>query len=337
MSYKTVFVTGRSERHQKAMRDVAPPEIDLTILHVPDRDTLKEHLKDAIYLISERRGVIDADLMDSAPELKMILRLGSQIYDMDLSAAKERDIAITYWSQGSVIRVAEHVIMQMLVLLKRVIDARKVALNASDEWGGSRRTDENTFSYNWSGRQHVQGLQGKTIGILGFGEIGVEITGRLMGWNVSVLYNKRQKLPDSVEQQLQITYADNDTIFRHSDVLVNLLPYAQETDNFINRERLALMKSTAILVSTGSGSVIDEQALATVLETGKIAGIALDTYEYEPLRADNPLVQLARKGYNILLTPHIAAGTMSNLDERREHYTNILRHIRGEALINSLA
>lgn len=337
MPYKTVFVTERSERHQQAMRDVTPPEINLIILHEPDNATLKNHLKDAVYLISERRGVIDADLLDSAPELKMVLRLGSQTHDIDLEAAKKRDIAVSYWSQGSVIRVAEHSIMQMLMLLKNVISTRKIALDASDEWGESKRTDENTFSYNWSGHQNVQGLRGKTIGILGFGEIGTEIARRLMGWNVLILYNKRQKLPDSVEQQLQISYADSDTVFRQSDVLINLLPYSQQSDTFINAERLAMMKSTAILVSTGSGSVIDEPALATALENGKIAGIALDTYEYEPLRPDNPLLELARDDHNILLTPHIAAGTMSILDERREHYSNILRHINGEALINRLA
>ena len=337
MPYKAVFVTERSERHQQAMRDVAPPEIDLIILHKPDVDTLKEHLMDALYLISERRGVIDADLLNSAPELQLILRLGSQTHDIELDAAKERNIAVTYWSQGSVTRVAEHVIMQMLVLLKKVIDARKVSLNASDEWGESKRTDENTFAYNWSNRQYVQGLHGKTIAMLGFGEIGVEIARRLMGWNVSVLYNKRQKLPELVEQQLQINYADTDTIFQESDVLVNLLPYSAQTKFSINSERLAQMKSTAMLVSAGSGSIIDEQALADAVKNSKLAGIALDTYEYEPLRADNPLLQLAREEYNILLTPHIAAGTMSNLDERREHYSNILRHIHGEALINRLA
>lgn len=337
MLYKTVFVTERSERHQQAMRDVTPPEIDLIILHVPDRDTLKHHLKDAIYLISERHGIIDADLLDSAPKLKMILRLGFQTHDIDLESAKERNIIVTYWSQASVIRVAEHCIMQMLVLLKNSMPARRIALESSDEWGASKRTDENTFSYNWSGLQNVQGLGGKIIGILGFGEIGTELARRLIAWDVTILYNKRHKLPESVEQQLQINYADSETVFQQSDVLVNLLPYSQQTDTFINSKRLMMMKSTAILVSVGSGSIIDEQALALALKNREIAGIALDTYEYEPLLADNPLVQFARKNGNILLTPHIAAGTMSNLDERRQHYSNILRHINGEALINRLA
>src|SRR5690606_24789296 len=123
-------------------------------------------------------------------------------------------------------------------------------------------------------------------------------------------------LPTFVEQQLQIAYTDMNTLFKQSDVLVNLLPYSQQTDAFINAERLALMKSTAILVSTGSGSVIDEQAAASAIQSNQLAGIALDTYEYEPILADNPLRQLARTNHNILLTPHIAAGTMSNLDER---------------------
>lgn len=336
MSYKTVFVTERAEVHQQAGLDVAPPQLDIIMLRNPDIDTLKLHLQDANYLISERRGLINNDLLDSSPNLKLILRLGSQTYDIDLNAAKSRNIAVAFAPQPSVIRVAEHSILQMLVLLKQIFRARKIAMQASDDWGTSRRTDEDTFSYNWSKLENVSGLYSKTIGILGFGEIGFELSRRLSTWNVSILYNKRSQLPSAVESDLNIHYTTTHDIFIHSDIVVNLLPYTPETDNFINAERIAKMKPTAFLVSTGSGSVIDEQAAANAIISGQIAGIALDTYEYEPLRPDNPLVQLAHENHNIFLTPHTAAGTMSNLDERRDHFSNILRHIHGEPLTNRL-
>lgn len=336
MKYKTVFVTERAKVHQDAFLAVAPEMLDIVTLPQPDRETLKTHLADAVYFISERRGKIDADLLSSALRLKLILRLGSQTHDIDLEAAKTHGIIVTFWPQSSVIRVAEHCIMQMLVLVKRLNDAQKIALGASQNWRASRRTDENTFAYNWSKRQNIVGLSQKTIGILGFGEIGFEIAKRLQNWGTEILYHKRNRLPESVENRLNIAYADSETVFRESDILVNLLPYSAETNMFIHADRIAMMRHDALLLSVGSGSVIDELALAHAIKSGKIAGAALDTYEYEPIREDNPLLDLAREGYNVLLTPHVAAGTMSNLDERREHFTNIIRHINGDMLLNRL-
>ena len=336
MSYKTILVTERSKFHQDALLKVAPVMLDLTILSQPDRATLKKHLSDAIYFISERHGTIGSDLLNSAPNLKLILRLGSQAHDIDLEAAKTQNIMVTFWSQASVIRVAEHTIMQMLALTKSLNDAQKIALEASQDWREGKRTDENTFAYNWSKRQNVGGLWQKKVGILGFGEIGFEIAKRLQHWETEILYHKRNRLPETVENELCITYASSEDIFCESDIVVNLLPYSAETDMFINAERIAMMKSDSLLVSIGSGSVIDELALAQTIQSGKIAGAALDTYEYEPIRADNPLLILARMGYNVLLTPHIAAGTMKYLDERRADFTNILRHINGESLLYRL-
>lgn len=336
MSYKTVLVTHRSERHQQAMIDVVPDNVALVVLQNPDKVELMSEIADATYLISERSGVIDRELLSSAPQLKLILRLGSLSYDIDLVAAQENNIIVCYWSQKSVIRVAEYAVMQMLILQKQVINARNTAMSASTDWGMSKRTDENTFAYNWSNRSNVSGLHDKIIGILGFGEIGAELARRLSGWNVSILYNKRTQLPKFVEEDLNISYESQSGIFKQSDIVVNLLPYAKETDLLIGADFFRQMKPSAILVSVGSGSVIDEQALADAIKVGQLSGVALDTYEFEPLKADNPLLQLALENENILLTPHIAAGTMSNTNERREHFTNILRHIDGKPVINRL-
>ncbi|RME81707.1 MAG: hypothetical protein D6775_12880, partial [Caldilineae bacterium] len=194
-------------------------------------------------------------------------------------------------------------------------------------------TDEDTFAYNWSGRENVEGLWQKTIGILGFGEIGTELARRLQGWDVTLLYHKRRRLPPHVEQELGITYVDEPALLQRSDYLAMLLPYFPETDMKVNADMFAQMKQGAYLVSCGSGSVINEADLAEAIRSGKLAGAALDTFEWEPIRADNPLLPLARAGYNVLLTPHIAAGaTAAAAQERRGDYTNILNHIRGEPI-----
>lgn len=336
MGYKTVFTTERAEVHQQKALEAAPDNLDITMLRDPDTATLKNALNDAEFFISERRGVIDAELLDSANKLQLILRLGSQTFDIDTKACREQGIKVVFEPVGSVIRVAEHTILQMLALVKRLREAQRIALETSPDWKPSQRTDENTFSYNWSNRENIQGLWRKKIGILGFGEIGMEVARRLIGWYCDVHYYKRTRLPEEVEQMLNLTYTDAETIFQTSDFVVNLLPYSDSTDNFINAQRINMMKPDAYIVSTGSGSIVDEQALASAIESGQIAGAALDTYEYEPIKADNPLLNLARADYNVLLTPHIAAGSIPNAEERRAQYDNILRYIDGKPLFNQL-
>jgi len=331
--HPTIFTTERGQRHQQAALAAAPNNLDITMLRQPDKAALLAHLPQAEYFISERAGQIDADMIAAAPNLKMILRLGSLTHDIDLDAARAAGIAVCYWPVGSVIRVAEHIVMQLLALSKKLGESEAVALAASSEWGPSRRTDEDTFAYNWSRRENVEGLWQKTIGIVGFGEIGAELARRLQGWDCRLLYNKRRRLPETVEAELGLTYVDVDTLLAESDYLSNLLPYFPNTDMLINRDWFAQMKPGAALVSCGSGSVVDETALAEAVKSGHLLGAALDTFEWEPIQPDNPLIALAKAGYNVLLTPHTAAGAIAAPSkERRGDYINIINHLHRRPL-----
>lgn len=330
MTTKVVFTTERGQRHQLDALHAAPNTLTVTMLRQPDKDTLKAALADADYLISERTGVIDADLIESAPRLKLIQRLGSLTYDIDLEAARATGIAVCYWPVDSVIRVAEHTIMQMLALGKKLREVEAVALAVGTEWRESKRTNEDTFAYNWSRRSGVGQLWQRRVGIIGFGEIGVEVARRLTGWGGMVYYNKRRRLSVAAETALGLTYANADKLYAQSDYLVNLLPYFASTDRLLSAEVFARMKDGAFLVSCGSGSVIDEAALAAAIESGKLAGTALDTFEWEPIRADNPLVALAKAGHNVLLTPHTAAGTEDGREVkelRGQDYANVVNHL----------
>ncbi len=331
--YKTLFTTERGDRHQQSALAAAPPPLAITMLRQPDRATLLAHLLETEYFISERVGVIDAAMIEAAPKLKLILRLGSLTYDIDTQAAQAAGVVVCYWPQVGVIRVAEHMVMQMLALGKKLRETEAVARTASGGWGASKRTDEDTFAYNWSGRQGVAGLWQRTVGILGFGEIGAELARRLRGWDVTLLYHKRRRLPATVEQELGLTYADTDTLLRSSDYIANLLPYFPATDLWLNAEQFAKMQDGAYLVSCGSGSVINERDLAAAIQSGKLGGAALDTFEWEPLPADNPL--LAQTNDNVLLTPHVAAGAGSDRKAAAYQYgdyTNIMHHIEGKPL-----
>ncbi len=331
--HKTLYTTERGVRHQQNALDAAPATLDITMLRQPDRATLLAHLADAEYLISERVGVIDAELIQAAPKLKLILRLGSLTYDIDTTAAKAAGIAVCYWPQGGTIRVAEHLVMQLLALAKKLPETSAIAVAAGDQWGVPRRTNEDTFAFNWSRRQNVFGLWQATIGILGLGEIGAELARRLAGWEVKLLYHKRRRLPQVADQTLGLTYVDFADLIARSDYLVCLLPYFPATDLLLNAAVFDQMKVGAALVSCGSGSVINENDLAAAIQRGKLAGAALDTFEWEPLPAQNPLVGLAKAGYNILLTPHVAGGAFPAARlERQEEYSTILDHLNGQPL-----
>ncbi len=338
--HNVLFLTERSPRHQQAALASAPPELAVVMLRQPPRAEILHHLPDTEFLITERAHTLDAALIRAGKKLRLIQRLGSLTFDIDVAAAKQAGIPVCYWPIRGCILVAEHMVMQMLALVKRLLEVNAVAKTAAD-WGRpAQRTDENTFAYNWSKRTGIDGIDGKTVGILGFGEIGAELARRLSGFcPARVLYNKRSQLPASVEAALGLTYATQEQILTQSDFVCCLLPFYPETELSLNAPSFAQMKKGSLLVHCGSGSVIDEAALAEAIQTGQLAGAALDTYEWEPLKPDNPLLALARNPQmNVLLTPHTAAGAAATAvtpkpANRSQDYTNISRLLAGEPLL----
>jgi phosphoglycerate dehydrogenase-like enzyme len=337
---KILFLTERGARHQQDARRAAPEGCEVVMLRRPPREVALAEITDADFLISERSGEIDGAIIAAGKRLRLIQRLGTLAYDIDLDAAKQAGIPVCIWPLPSCIYVAEHMVMQMLALAKRLPEVKAIA-ETTGKWGRpSLRTDENTFAYNWSRRSGISGLYGKTAGILGFGEIGAELARRLHGFALARLfYHKRRRLPVSVEAQLGLDYAAPEQIVAESDFVCVLLPYSPETDRSIDAGVLARMKPGSFLVSCDSGSVIDEAALADALRSGHLGGAALDTFEWEPLRPDNPLVEFARDpAMNVLLTPHTAAGApVGGGGGRAEEYANIQRVLAGEAPLHRVA
>jgi phosphoglycerate dehydrogenase-like enzyme len=283
------------------------------------------------FLISERNQPVTGAMIAAAPRLKLIVRLGSLSHDIDRRAAHAAGIAVVIQPVPGTIFCAEHALMMILAVLKRLGRSLHAAL-AADHNLPAQRTDENTFAFNWLHYADIGGLFGKNIAILGMGEIGAELARRLRAFRPAVVYyHKRQLYPLEVEAELGIRYAALNDCLRRADVLVSLLPFGPETDTRqgggIGGAALALMQASAVLVHLGSGGVLDEGALVNALRAGKLAGAALDTYEYEPLQPDHPLVVLARDpNANLLLTPHTAAASAPG--DRSEDYAAIMRYLQ---------
>tara|TARA_Y100001934_G_scaffold50877_2_gene62104 strand:+ start:3720 stop:4721 length:1002 start_codon:yes stop_codon:yes gene_type:complete len=326
-----VFTTERADRHQQAALSMAPEDLQVTMLREPDRARLVTALDGVRYLISERRGVIDDEVLTRAPDLEMILRLGATTHDIDLEAARRRGIVVCRRGQEGPIRVAEYLVMQCLALLRRLPETERIARDRSRKWAEPSETDENTFSYNWSETRNLLGLHDRRIGILGFGEIGAELSERLKGWRCDVTYHRRSRLPEPIERNMGVRYVELGDLASRSDVVICLLPYTKATLQMVDVAFLASMKPGAFLVSAGSGGVVDEFALADALFSGRLAGAAVDTFAVEPIQPDNPLLQAAEDGTNIILTPHVAGGSPPDAwDELRRMFGPVMAHRAGE-------
>jgi lactate dehydrogenase-like 2-hydroxyacid dehydrogenase len=159
---------------------------------------------------------------------------------------------------------------------------------------------------------------------------------RLRGFETTVLYHKRRRLPAAAEEQIAIRYAVPGEILRQAGVVYGLLPFAAETAQSLNEAFFAQMKPGAYFVFCGGSGMVDETALIEALRSGHLAGAALDTYTMEPLPKESPLLALHRDlAVNLILSPHVAGGTVPS--GRRGDYTNLTRLLAGEELLYRVA
>jgi len=328
---RVLFLTDRGEWHQQAARAAAPPGMEVLIRRRPGAAELAALLPNVEVIVSERNQPVTEEMIAMTPRLRLIVRLGSLYHDIALEAARARGVRVSVQPVVGCIYGAEHVLTTALALLKQWKRSLHAAA-AADHGREAHLTDENTFAFNWLGYTDLRSLFGKTVAIVGMGEIGVELARRLPPFRpAAVLYHKRHPFPPEVDADLGITYASWADCLERADVLISLLPYSPETEGVLNALAFSRMKSTAILVHAGSGGVIDETTLAGALHAGRLLGAALDTFEYEPLQPDNPLIPLARDpDMNLLLTPHTAVA--AELAGSPGDYDEIVRFLAGETL-----
>lgn len=237
------------------------------------------------------KAVMDRQTILALPKLKFIAVTATGYNIVDIAAARERNIPVSNVPLYGTRSVAQHTFALLLELTQHA--GHHAQTVREGRWARS---------LDWCYWDHpLVELDGLTLGIIGFGRIGqatAEIA-RAFGMNVLAASRSPKSPRDGV------VFADVETVFRASDVLSLHCPLTPETKHLVNRERLALMKPSAFLLNTSRGPLVDEAALAEALNTGRIAGAAVDVLSVEPPSADNPL--LGAK--NCLITPHIAWAT----------------------------
>jgi glyoxylate reductase len=187
---------------------------------------------------------------------------------------------------------ADTAMMLILAVARRLTEADRFV----------RRHEWTTWTPNMMVGRDVHG---KTLGIYGLGRIGEEVMERARGFGMKVIYHNRRRRPD-LEPKSGPGYRSLEGLLKESDFLSIHVPLTEETRHSIGARELSLMKRTAYLVNTSRGSVVDEGALIEALKDKVIAGAALDVYETEPVRADNPLLSME----NVVLTPHIGSASV---------------------------
>ncbi len=271
----------------------AAPEIEIVaVAGQPDR--LPKELERAHALLVRSDTTVTEELMAGAPQLGVIARAGVGVDNIDVEAATRRGIAVLNAPGANTVSAAEHTIALLLSLL------RKIPWAATSMQAGQ-----------WD-RKRFPGseLRGKRLGLVGLGRVGVHVAAIARAFGMTVVAHDPY-LPDAQAREMGITLLDLDELLESADVVSLHVPLTDETRGLMNRERLAKLKPTAVLVNAARGALVDDAALLEALEHGKLAGAALDVFEPEPLHADSPL----RKVDKLLLTPHLAAST-SEAQER---------------------
>ena len=291
-------------------------------LEVFDRTSpaeLHQRASDAEALITNKT-IICAEDMKALPQLKYIGVLATGYNVVDIDAAKALGIVVTNIPAYSTRSVAQMVFAHLLNITQRVG-------HYADENNKGRWTNNADFCY-WD--TPLVELDGKKIGIIGYGNIGqaVAAIATALGMKVYVYSSKPQFLLPQGVQRMSI-----DEIFQECDVVSLHCPLTDETNGMVNSTRLNSMKSSAILINTGRGPLVNEQDLADALNNGVIAAAGLDVLSTEPPRKDNPLLTAK----NCFITPHIAWATKEARIRLMDIAVNNLKSYIGGSIINNVA
>ncbi len=257
---------------------------------------------------------VDADLIERGSQLRLIANYAVGYNNIDLHEAAKHGVVVCNTPHSVVEPTADLAMALLLGCTRRIC-----------EWDRLFRKEKSEIE---RGRLVRLGsnLYGKTIGILGFGNIGAAVARRAKAFGMKVLYNKRHRLDPLDEERLDIEYIDKDELLRRSDVVSLHTPYSGDTHHYIGQAELKLMKPTAILINTSRGAVVDEHALVAALRGGLIAAAGLDVFEFN----DEPLPGLYELP-NVCLTPHIGTQTYDSRVEMAEELSNnILGFLDGD-------
>ena len=303
---------------------LAPEIVEIIVSHNPegwnttvvpkgaskDEQTVLVH--DADFLMVYGAPLHD-DVLRAAGNARLVQLLAAGYDRMNLRLMAALEVPCANNGGANSRAVADHAVMLMLALYRQQMHTDPATREG--RWSAPI-TGTNTFE-----------MADKLVGVLGLGNIGRRVARRVQGFEARVQYSDVYPIDPEEERELDVTRVSLDELFRTSDILTCHTPLTPQTRHIVNRERLALMKPTSVLINTSRGPVVDESALIDALQEGKIAGAGLDVFEQEPVEPDNPLLKMD----NVVVTPHVAGTTWDTWFRRASFaYENMERVWDGE-------
>ncbi len=259
-------------------------------------DELLKAVTDIDFLITPLSTKVDKAIIDAAPKLKLIANFGAGFNNIDTAYAKEKGIPVTNTPAVSTNAVAEVTIGLILALSHRIVE-------------GDQKMRHEGFP-GWAPLYFLgHEIAGKTLGIVGLGNIGSDVARKANGMGMNVQYYKPNRLSDPEERSMKVTYKPFDELVKTSDYISINAPQTPDNHHQFNADVFKQMKKTASIVNVGRGPIIDEAALLDALKSGEIASAALDVYEKEP-EVDDGFKTLK----NVILTPHVGNATVEARD-----------------------
>ncbi len=259
---------------------------------------LAEAMKSADVLVPTVTDRIDAALLSkSGEQLRLIANFGNGVDNIDVATAVQRGITVTNTPGVLTEDTADMTMALILAVPRRLAEGANVLIT-DQEWNG--------WSPTWMLGHRIWG---RRLGIIGMGRIGQAVARRARAFGLQIHYHNRRKVAPKIEEELDATYWESlDQMLARMDIVSVNCPHTPATFHLLSARRLKMLRPEAYIVNTARGEVIDENALARMLEAGEIAGAGLDVFEHEP--AVNPkLVKLAKAG-KVVLLPHMGSATL---------------------------
>jgi phosphoglycerate dehydrogenase-like enzyme len=308
---KILFAPRQSEAVMEIARSLTPPGFDVAIADFGTPEFYQAAADAEFYLGLARQ--MGGEFFRAAPKLKLVQLLSAGYDRVDVEAARKAGVPVANNGGANAIAVAEHTMLLMLAVLKRLVRLH------NDVVAGKWRAPE-------TASQRIYELAGKTLGIVGLGNIGRKVARRAAAFDMRVRYYDIARLSEDQEDALGVRFVLFEELLRTADVVTLHVPLDDSTRHMLSDREFAMMKPTAILVNTCRGPVVDEPALHRALTGGQIAGAGLDVMVEEPSPPKHPLFELP----NVTLTPHSAGPTWENWAARfRNGFDNIERVAAG--------
>ena len=308
---KVVFFTNIDAELRQVVADKALPGMDVVTAPADmDDDEKVDLVRDADFIMLFP-GKISDRVLQAAPKCKLIQLLSAGYDEINLLLAEDLGIAVANNGGANRVAVAEHTIMLMLATHRRMM------------WYAN-----NVKAGRWKKEQDrkidVFELEGKTLGIIGMGNIGRQVARRAAAFDLELqYYDKYHPLTPVEEETMGIKAVPMDTLLETSDIVSTHVPLTRETYGMIGKRELELMKPTGVVINTSRGGVIDETALAEALISGTISAAGLDVMEHEPPDPNDPLLQIE----NLIITPHTAGPTLESIPKRAANAFENIQHV----------